>query len=187
MPVVFDTLLVELALDRIPDNMCLFQKFISCIHLRPLERGKRLRNKEGSACHDLYFPVPLFLRNRLIVSLGYLIGQYSNAFDIFFRFCWQAKHKIQLYLVPATLECCGRTAKDIIDRKALVDDITHTLCTCFRCKGQGALLDILHLAHNVQRKSIDTQGRQGNIDLLSVTFFDQIVDKLRKLGVITRA
>ena len=77
--------------------------------------------------------------------------------------------------------------KDIFLGKSLVDHITKTLRSRLRSKSQAAFLDILHLAHDIQGKSIDSKRRQGNIDCLITEFIDQEVYDFFELTVVTGA
>ncbi len=64
--------------------------------------------------------------------------------------------------------------------QSLVDNIPQPLGTCFRCKSKTAFLYILHLIHDIQGKSIDPKRRQGNIDFLSSTVFNQKIQQFRQ-------
>ena len=77
--------------------------------------------------------------------------------------------------------------KNILFSQTFVDNITQTLGACFRCESKAALLYILYLAHNIQGKSIDTQGWQRDIDSIAMKFFDQEVYQFLQLRIITGA
>ena len=59
----------------------------------------------------------------------------------------------------------------------LIDDVTQSLGTRLRRKGKAALFHILHLAHNVQRKCVNTQGRQGYIHAFALEFVNEEIDQ----------
>ena len=160
------------------------EEFFLRAHLRPLERGKWLRNKEGGTCNDLHLSVSLVLRD-LVILLRDLLGKQGDPFHIFDRLRRKSEHEIELYTVPAALERQRRTVQDIFLGKALIDDVSEALGACLRRKGKAALLDILHLAHNVEGERVDTQGRKGNIHALSVECVDQEGNKFLKAAVIT--
>ena len=67
------------------------------------------------------------------------------------------------------------------------DNVPQPLGACFRCESKAALLYILYLAHNIQGKSIDTQGWQRDIDSIAMKFFDQEVYQFLQLRIITGA
>ena len=71
--------------------------------------------------------------------------------------------------------------------QTFIDNITQTLGACFRCESKAALLYILYLAHNIQRKGINTKGWQRDIDGIAMEFFNQEVDQLFQFRVITGA
>ena len=77
--------------------------------------------------------------------------------------------------------------KDIFLCKSLVDHIAETLGTGLRRKGKAAFLYILYLAHNVQRKGVNTQRRKGNIYCLIPELIDQEVYKFLQFTVVTGA
>ena len=106
MPVVFDALLVQLLHNPLFRLISLFQKFLLRAHGRPLEGGKRLGNKEGSAGNDLYFAVHTpVLRHRLKKGGCDLIGKLADPPDIFLCLGGKPQHKVQLDPRPAALEC----------------------------------------------------------------------------------
>ena len=111
----------------------------------------------------------------------------SNTFHIIFCFSWKSEHEVKLYLIPSTFECFTCTMKNILFSQTFVDNITQTLGACFRCESKAALLYILYLAHNIQGKSIDTQGWQRDIDSIAMKFFDQEVYQFLQLRIITGA
>ena len=111
----------------------------------------------------------------------------SNTFHIIFCFSWKSEHEIKLYLIPSTFKCFTCTMKNILFCQTFVDNITQTLGACFRCESKAALLYILYLAHNIQGKSIDTQGWQRDIDSIAMKFFDQEVYQFLQLRIITGA
>ena len=76
------------------------------------------------------------------------------------------------------------TIQDNFLCQSLIDDVAHPLGTGFRCKGQTALFYVLHLAHDIQRKGIDTQRRKTDIDILILKFIDQEVDDAGELRII---
>ena len=83
------------------------EELLFCAHLRPLERGKWLRNKEGGTCNDLHLSVSLVLRD-LVILLRDLLGEQGDPFHIFHGLCRKTQHEIQLYTVPSALEGqCG--------------------------------------------------------------------------------
>ena len=111
----------------------------------------------------------------------------SNTFHIIFCFSWKSEHEVKLYLIPSTFECFTCTMKDHFFGKSFVNYITKSLGTGFRCESKAALLYILYLAHNIQGKSIDTQGWQRYIDSIAMKFFDQEVYQFLQLRIITGA
>ena len=109
----------------------------------------------------------------------------SNTFHIIFCFSWKSEHEVKLYLIPSTFECFTCTMKNILFCQTFVDNITQTLGTCFRCKSKAAFLYILYFTHNIQSKGVDTQRWQGDINCISVEFFDQEVYQFFQLRIVT--
>ena len=60
------------------------------------------------------------------------------------------QHEIEFKFRPSALYGFCGTGKDILFGKSLVDNIPESLGTCFRSKGNGGLLDVLHLVHDIQ-------------------------------------
>ena len=162
------------------------EKFLFCAHLRPLERSKWLRNEEGRTRNDLYLAVSLVLRD-LVVLLRDLLGKQGDSLHVLHGLCRKTQHEIQLYTVPSALERQRRTVYDIFLCQSLIDNISQSLGTRLRSEGQAALLNILDLAHNVKGESVDTQGRQGDIDAFAVEGIDQECHKLLEASVVTGA
>ena len=186
VPVVFNALLIQLRMDLSSDDARTVKKFFLTAHGSPLERSERFRYKEGCTDNNLHFAVSLILGN-LIISLCDLFRQMSDFLHVFLSLCGKPQHKVQFYAVPAALKGLSCAVQDIFLCESFIDNITHTLRTGLRSKSQAALADILYLFHDIQRKSIDTQRRQRNIDTAAVTFVDQKVYQLRKLAVIAGA
>ena len=111
----------------------------------------------------------------------------SDSFHVFFRFRRETKHEIKLHTIPASYESFFCTVENNLFCKAFVDYITKPLGTGFRSKGKTAFLDILHLAHYIQGKGIDTKGWQGNVYACGFKFINQEVYQLFQMGVITGA
>ncbi len=72
-------------------------------------------------------------------------------------------------------------------RQPLVDHVPEPLGARLRRKSQAALLHILYLSHHVQRKRIDPQRRQRDIDLPGAARIHQIVHQLSQSGIIAGA
>ena len=187
MPVVLDALLVQLGTNLFFNNLCLVNEILLCVHWCPLEWGKWLRYKERSADHDLYFSVALFLGNSIVVFLCNALSQMSDSFHVFFRFRRETKHEIKLHTIPAAYEGFFCTVENNLFCKAFVDYITKPLGTGFRSKCKTALLNILHLAHYIQGKGIDTKGWQGNVYACGFKLVNQEVYQLFQMGVIAGA
>ena len=156
------------------------KELVNGTHSCPLERSKRLRHKEGCADGNLAFSVSLILWD-LIIPLCNLLSQMSNLFLIFLCLCRQSQHKIQFYLIPATFKGFSCAFNDDLFGQSFIDHITQSLGSCFRCKGQAALSDILYFVHNIQRKGINSQRRQGYIYSSLSAFIDQKIYQFRKL------
>ena len=108
----------------------------------------------------------------------------GDPFPVLVRLGRKAQHKVQLDLVPASAKGHGGSDHDVILRDAFVDDIPKPLGPGFRCKGQRTLPDILHFLHDVQGEIVDSQGRKGDINGLSLKVADQILQKFRKSRII---
>ena len=109
----------------------------------------------------------------------------SDTLHIILCFRRKSEHEVEFYLIPSTLECFSCTVKNVLFCQTFVDNVTQTLGTCFRCEGQTALPDILHLAHHIQRERIDTQRRQRNINILASELINQESDQFLQMGIIT--
>ena len=93
MPIIFQTLAVELLLELVLYDGGSGNILFIAVHPCPLEWSKRLGDKKGGACGDLAFSIS-FLLGDLVISPGDLIRQPRNLFHIFFRLCRKAQHKI---------------------------------------------------------------------------------------------
>ena len=183
---VTDALLIQLCADLCLYNRRFVKKLPLRVHRCPLERGERLRDKERGACRNLAFSVSLIFRN-LIVTLCDLFRQMRNSFDIILGLGRKAQHEIQFYFIPAALKRFSGSVENDFLGQTFINNIPHPLASRLRCEGQAALFDILYLAHNIEGKCVDSKRRKGNIDTFFRAAVDQIVDKLRKMAVITRA
>ena len=157
MPVVLNTLLVQLCTDFFFYYFCLVNKILFCIHWSPLEWGKWLWHKEGGADYDLNLSMAFFLWNGIVIFFCNTLCQMSNSLHVFFCFSRKSKHEIKLHTVPSAHKCLMRTVKDHFFGKSFVNYITKSLGTSFRGKSKAAFLNILNLAHNIQGKSINTK------------------------------
>ena len=180
MPVVADTLAVQLLLDLGVHGMGFFEKFLPGAHACPLEGRKGLRHKEGGADRDLAFSVSLFLWD-LIIAAGDFFRQVGDSLLVLFRLRGQAQHEIQLDLAPAALEGLSGPLQDHLLRQALVDHVPQTLGTGLRREGQAAFAHVLHLSHDIQGKRVDAQRRKGDIYPLISEGIDEEIHQLRKL------
>ena len=178
MPVIFDTLFIELGLDFAVDNICLIQEFLLGTHTRPLEWGKWLRYKEGGADGNLTFAIPLILGN-FVVPFRNLFSQPRDSLLIFYCLRGLSQHKVKLHLLPAALEGLSGSFQNDFLSQSLVDHVPETLGTGLWRKGQAALADILYLAHNVQGKGVNSKGRQGNVDALISKGVNEEIYQLR--------
>ena len=186
MPVIADGLMIQACLDLLIDRMRKGKIILWSKHGCPLEWGKWLRYKERSGNGDHAFSVPLLLWNRIVIEFRDLLRKLRNRPAVLLRLGRLAQHKVQLHLIPASAKCICCTAQNVFFPQPLIDHIPHPLGTAFRRKGQRAFLHILHLAHDIQRKCINAQGRQGYIDILCLSvFFDQIIDQSLQLGIVT--
>ena len=88
-------------------------------------------------------------------------------------------------LDPAALERFARTMEDHFLCQTFVDNVTKSLRTGLRSKSQAAFLYILHFAHNIQCKSIDSERRKRDIDRFSMELLDQEIHQFFQLGIIT--
>ena len=150
MPVILNTLLVKLFTDSTTCCVCFFNKLFLRTLCSPLERSKWLGNKERCAGYNLYLTVSLFLGNCLIICSSNFIGKLCNSLNIFFCFCWKSKHEIKLYTIPATFKGFCSTFENHFFCQSLINNVTKTLASCFRCKSKAALFNILYLLHNIQ-------------------------------------
>ena len=172
MPAVTDTSLVYLCADFAFYNFGLLYEIFFSVHAGPLEWGKWFRYKERGTYVDLNFAVTFFFRHFFIIGFCDLLSKMSDTLHIILCFRRKSEHEVEFYLIPSTLECFSCTVKNVLFCQTFVDNVTQTLGTCFWCECQAALLDILYFAHNIQSKSVDTKRRQGDIDSVSVEFFD---------------
>ena len=157
MPVVLNTLLVQLCTDFFFYYFCLVNKILFCIHWSPLEWGKWLWHKEGGADYDLNLSMAFFLGNGIVIFFCNALSQVCDSLHIFFCFGRKSQHKVKLYTVPTANEGFFRAVEDHFLCKPFVNYVTKSLGTCFRGKSKAALLNILYFAHNIQGKSIDTK------------------------------
>lgn len=127
---------------------------------------KGFGTKEGGADCDLALSVSLVLRD-LIIMLGDFFRQIGDTLDILIFLGGKTQHKVEFYLIPAAGKGFAGTSQDILLGESLIDDVSHPLGTGLGSEGQAAFLDILHFAHDVQGKGVDTERRQGNIDALA--------------------
>ena len=163
----------------------LFQKFLFGTHGRPLKRGKGLGNEKGGTCNDLYFTVDAFLfRYCLEKGCGNFIGEFADSPDILFCLCGKSQHEIKFYPGPSAFKGECRAIENYFFGQTLVDYIPKPLAACFRCKCEAALLHILYLAHHVQREGVDPKGRQGDVDMLPVTVFNQKIQQFIQTGIV---
>ena len=72
MPVITDTSLIQFFFYSSIQESCLFKISFRLIHRLPLEWSEWFRDKEGSADRDLYFPLPFFFWNGVIIQFGNL-------------------------------------------------------------------------------------------------------------------
>ena len=184
MPIVTQTLFIELIKKCMLHNCCTFNIVFVIQHRCPLERCKWLRYKERRACCNLALAISLILWN-LIISSSNLICQNSDCLHIFLCLCRKPQHEVKLYFVPSAFKCLSGSGNDILFRQTFINDITHPLGTSLRCKCQTALTDILHLAHYIQRKCINTKRRQRYIDPLILKVIDQECHQFLQFTVIT--
>ena len=183
---VTDALLIQLCADLCLYNRRFVKKLPLRVHRCPLERSERLRNKERGACRNLAFSVSLVFRN-LIVALCDFFCQMRDSFDIILCLGRKSQHEIQFYFIPAAFKRLSCPVENHFFCQSFVDNIPHPLASRLRCEGQAALFDILYLAHDIEGKCVDSKRRKGNIDTFFRAAVDQIVDKFRKMAVITRA
>ena len=102
--------------------------------------------------------------------------------------CGSPSIKYSFTLFQPPWNACFCALQDDFLGQSLIDDIAHALGTGLRRKGQAALLDVLDLAHDIQGKGVDAQGRQGDIDTLILKFIDQeIHDALADALIIAGA
>ena len=126
MPVIFDTLTVQLLFYRVIYDLCPAKVIILIVHSRPLERGERLWNKEGSTDRDLTFSVSLILRD-LIITNRDLIGEFRDRTHILRSLRRQSKHEIQFHLLPSAFKCHSRAMQNDILRQSLIDHVSKAL------------------------------------------------------------
>ena len=105
-------------------------------------------------------------------------AQLCNALHILLCLRGQSKHKIKLYLVPAAFKCLLAPFRITSSVSPLLMTSRSRWVAGLRCKGQAALFDVLHLAHNIQGKCIDPQGRQGDIYTFVLELINQEIYKL---------
>ena len=79
----------------------------------------------------------------------------------------------------------GKSRKEFLEMAAEIEGIYVPSFYDVTYKEDGTIESFLHLAHNIQRKCIDTKGRQGNVDALCVELIDQEGDDLFQFVVIT--
>ena len=157
MPVVLDTLLVQLFGDGFSGQICLFHEFFLGTLGCPLEWSKGLRDEEGGTGDNLYSAVDTFLlRDRIKEGGCDLIGQFIDAADILLRFSRKSQHKIKFNPRPTGFKSQRGTMQDHFFRQSFIDDITQSLAAGLRSKGQTGFFHILHLTHDIQGKGIDT-------------------------------
>ena len=156
--------MIMLNLKFIIDDMCFLLIFILLTHRCPLEWGKWFWNKERSTCTNRNTAMTIF-RIHTIVIHGDLFSKMSDSFNIFLCFCWESHHEIKFYFTPSSFKCFHCPMKNHFFCKPFINDITHSLCSGFRSKSKASLSYILHFAHNIQRKCIDSKRWQCDINI----------------------
>src|SRR5699024_742331 len=94
------------------------------------------------------------------------------------------EHEVELYFCPSALKSLSRSVEDIFFCQPFVDHLAHPLGSCLRSKCKTALPDILHSAHDIQRKCIDPQRRERDVDSLTPELVDQEKDQLLQLRIV---
>ena len=184
MPAVSYTLVIMSFVDRMVDRGGKPQIITRAIHRRPLERGKWLGNKKRSAHRDLAAPVSFLLRHFFVIRCRDLICQIRDRDTVFLCLCGKSQHKIEFDLVPSAPESLPGTIENLLFCYPLVDDITQTLRTCLRRKGQTALSHILHPCHQIQRKGIDPERRHLQLHPVRLPAVGDIVHNLVNTGIV---
>ena len=187
VPVVFDPFLVQLLMYRLPGEPGLVQKFLRRVHGRPLEGGEGLWNEEGGTRHDLDLAGALLLRHGFKEGGRDLVAKLGDAADILPGFRGKSQHEIELHPGPASFKGHSGTLQDDLLGQPLIDHVAQPLASRLRRESQTALLHILHLSHNVQRKGVDAQGRKGNVYHFFPAGVHQEGDQLLQMGVIAGA
>ena len=186
MPVVLEAFEILHLPEFSTDDIGPLNKFVLCAHPRPLEGREGLGDKEGGAGHDLNLALALILGN-VIVGLRNLLGEKGDALHVLTGLRGLSQHKVELYPVPARRKGIPGTLENDLLREPLVDHVPKPLGAGLRREGDAALFYILHLAHHIQGKGVDAQGRQGNIDALAVEGVDEEIHQPLQLGVVAGA
>ena len=109
----------------------------------------------------------------------------AGAVDELLDYCVEkSQHKIKFYFGPSAFKGLSGTVQDDFFCQTFIDHITHSLRTGFRGKSKTAFPDVLYAAHNVQRKCIDPQGWQRNINPLLLKFIDQEKNQFFQFGIV---
>ena len=183
---IFQALAVELILEPPFDNCSLPNIFLVSIHFRPLEWSKWLRDKERGAGRYLALSVSLILGDFIVPSCD-LVRKLRDGPHILLSLRGKPQHKIQFYLIPSAFKSLSCSVQDHLLCQTFIDHVPHPLGSGLRSKSKAALPDILYLSHHVQRKRIDPERRQRNIDPLVLEFLDQKRHQLFQLTIVTGA
>ena len=187
VPVILDPFLVQLLVHRLSGEPGLVQKFLRRVHGRPLEGSEGLGNEEGGTRYDLDLAGALLLRHSFKEGGRDLVAQLGNAADILLGFRGKPQHEIKLHPGPAAFKGHGGSLQDDLLGQSFIDHVAQPLASRLRREGQTALLHILYLSHDVQRKSVDAQGRKGNVYHFFPAGVHQEGDQLLQMGVIAGA
>ena len=175
-----------LRLELVVDQMRPSGVFLLLAHGCPLERRERLWHEERAAGSHRY-PAVSVLGIQFVIMHGHFLAEMGDALHVLLGLGRKAHHKVELYFVPTALECLLGAVENHFFRQSFVDHITHPLGSRLRRKGETALAHILHLAHHVQRKCVDTQGRQSDVDVLASEIINEIITQFRQMTIIAGA
>ena len=127
----------------------------------------------------------LALRNLIVEEIGDLFAEIRYTLSVLLGLRRESEHKVELHLGPAAVESGGNTPHDVLFRNALIDDIAKTLGPGFGRKGERTLFDILNALHDIERKSVDAQGRKRDVDFSLLGVLNQVLQKFLQVGVVT--